>query len=68
MNAAVVGLLATIGLRLAWVAIRFPETHRFDAFNLVILLIALAALLRGINATWLVLAAGIAGATRWYLT
>jgi chromate transporter len=66
MNAAVVGLLVVIAIRLAWVAIHFPSTHRFDPVNLLMLVLVLVLLLRGFNATWLIMVCGLIGVARWY--
>ena len=67
MNAAVVGLLAVVATRLAMVAIHNPATGRPDWVQIVILAAVFAAILRGINATWLILIAGLVGVIRWYL-
>jgi chromate transporter len=66
MNAAVVGLLVVIAIRLAWVAVRYPATGRIDLVNSVIFLASLLLLLRfELNATWLILLSGIIGIVRW---
>jgi chromate transporter len=67
MNAAVVGLLFTVAIRLMWTAVRWPESGRADWINALILIAALICLLRGINATWLILFAGFVGVFRWYM-
>ena len=66
MNAAVVGLLIVIALRLAWVAIRFPDTGRADPVNVSVLLVGLVLVLIGINGMWLILGSGVMGLVRWY--
>lgn len=66
MNAAVVGLLVVIAIRLAWVAVRYPASGRIDPVNTVIFLASLLLLLRfELNATWLILISGIIGVVRW---
>jgi chromate transporter len=68
MNAAVVGLLVVIAIRLAWVAVRYPDSGHIDPTNIVIFLASLLLLLRfELNATWLILASGIVGVVRWRL-
>ena len=67
MNAAVVGLLIVVALRLAWVAIHFPAAGRLDALNLTLLIVCLVLLLRGFNATWIILLSGLLGLGRWFL-
>ena len=62
MNAAVVGLMIVVAVRLALVAIFKESTHTLDWLNLLILACAAAALLVWkLNATWIVLASGAIG-------
>ena len=67
MNAAVVGLLLVIALRLAWIAVHFPNGGSFDFFTLILLIACLSLLLRGANNMLIVLIAGMLGLGRWYL-
>jgi chromate transporter len=61
MNAAVVGLMIVITLRLAGAAL-LKESRQIDWLNLAVLLASAVALLRWkVNATWIVLAAAVVG-------
>jgi chromate transporter len=61
MNAAVVGLMILPLLRLGIPAIYDTAAGTPDWLNLLILLASLIGLWRKINATWLIIAAGLAG-------
>jgi chromate transporter len=62
MNAAVVGLMVVVAVRLALVAVFKERAHAIDWLNLLILACAATALLLWkLNATWIVLGAGLVG-------
>jgi chromate transporter len=62
MNAAVVGLMIVVAVRLAGAALIKGSRYDVDWLNVVILACAAAALLRWkLNATWVVIGAGIVG-------
>jgi chromate transporter len=62
MNAAVVGLMIVVAVRLALVAVFRESTRAPDWLNLLIFACAMAALLMWrLNATWVVLASGLVG-------
>jgi chromate transporter len=68
MNAAVVGLMIVVAVRLALVAAFKESAQALDWLNLLILACATAALLVWkLNATWIVLGAGILGWITSYL-
>ncbi|HWP40514.1 MAG TPA: chromate transporter, partial [Tepidisphaeraceae bacterium] len=62
MNAAVVGLMFVVAVRLGIGAILLPQTQRVDVLSIVILIASLLGLWRRINATWLIIGAGLIGA------
>jgi len=68
MNAAVVGLMLVITVRLGIGAVVLPHTHRVDGFSLVILIASLIGLWLKLNATWLIIGAGIIGAAQYIWT
>ncbi len=61
MNAAVVALMLVVNLRLADAALFKVPSNQLDGMNLLILAGATAALFGKINATWIVVAAGVFG-------
>jgi chromate transporter len=61
MNAAVIGLVASAALHLGTAAFYDPADRRVEWANVVIAVAALAALWRKVNATWVILAAGMVG-------
>lgn len=61
MNAAVVGLMILPLLRIAATAFYRPGTGTIDLLNIFIAVACVVALWRKWNATWLIIAAGIAG-------
>jgi chromate transporter len=67
MNAAVVGLLLVVAVRLAWVAAHVPSSGSIDYLNVILLIVCLLSLLRGVNSMLIVFAAGCLGLARWYL-
>jgi chromate transporter len=62
MNAAVVGLMVVVALRLTWAAVYIPTARRAYILGILILVATFAGLWRKINSTWLILAAGVLGA------
>ncbi|WP_428939642.1 chromate efflux transporter [Fontivita pretiosa] len=68
MNAAVVGLMLIVAIRLGIGAVVLPHTHRVDALSLVILIASLIGLWRKLNATWLIIGAAIIGAAQYIWT
>jgi chromate transporter len=58
MNAAVVGLMAVVAVRLSAVVAYNPANHQIHWLSLLIFALALIGLWRKISATWLILAAG----------
>jgi chromate transporter len=58
MNAAVVGLMLVIALRMIWPAVYDSSVHRVNFIGIVILIGASLGLRKKINTTWLILAAG----------
>jgi chromate transporter len=67
MNAAVVALMAVVAVRLAGTALLTSGGWRVDWMNLLIFMLALAGLFWKINATWLVLGAGLLGWMRQWV-
>ncbi len=62
MNAAVVGLMAVVAVRLAGATLLVGPRFGVDWLNVLVLACATAALLRWkLNATWVVLGAGVVG-------
>jgi chromate transporter len=61
MNAAVVGLMAVIGLRMIWPAVYDTTARSVNLMGTVIFAAALLGQWRKINSTWLILAAGAVG-------
>jgi len=61
MNAAVVGLMVVVGLRMTWPAIYQAAPRRIDIVGSVILVGTMIGLWRKVNATWLIIAAGALG-------
>lgn len=65
MNAAVVALIAVVAVQLAIANFRSSTSVRVDLIHVAIFLVSLALLLRTkLNATWLIIAAGLIGAAR----
>jgi chromate transporter len=65
MNAAVVGLMLVIAMRMIWPAVYDSAGRRLNFIGVVILIGALLGLWRKVNTTWLIVAAGAIGwATR----
>jgi chromate transporter len=62
MNAAVVGLMAVVAVRLAFPVIYIRSAHHVSLLGIIIIVATLFGLWRKINATWLILAAGAIGA------
>jgi chromate transporter len=58
MNAAVVGLMVVIGLRMLWPAVYDTTSQRINFLGIFLFAAALVGQWRKINSTWLILAAG----------
>ena len=61
MNAAVVALMAVAAGWLVWQAVYDSPAQRADWLGLIILGVTLVFLWKQVNATWLILAAGVIG-------
>jgi chromate transporter len=66
MNAAVVSLIAVVAVQLAVVNFHGASSLHIDLVHVGIFVASLVLLLRlKLNATWLIIAAGLVGAVRW---
>lgn len=60
MNAAVVGLIAAVGIRLG-ISSAMPNARELDFLAIAIMVVAFVVLLWRVNATWVILGAGLVG-------